>query len=84
MKPRLTPRRRQVLILALQGYTMNEAAQQLGVTIETIKQHRIAACSYFGTWNIGVAGAMAVRDGYLSPEELSLIGVAYREESEAA
>lgn len=78
MIPRLTPRRREALLLALRGYTMEETAKIMKITLETVKHHRIGACSHFNTWNIAVAGALAVRDGYFTPEELALIG-AYQE-----
>jgi DNA-binding CsgD family transcriptional regulator len=40
MRPRLTPRRHQVLVLAARGYSDREIGEQLGLSPKTVQMHR--------------------------------------------
>ncbi len=83
MKPHLTPRRREVMIYALRGYTQQQTAEALGLSIPTVQAHRIAVCDIFDVRNVYVAGAIAVRDGLLTHEELNSIGSIWLEDEAA-
>ncbi|HEY8598302.1 MAG TPA: response regulator transcription factor [Thermomicrobiales bacterium] len=63
----LSNRERQILILLAQGLTSKEIAQQLGISVNTVDNHRARLLSKLGVSNTASAISLAVRQGLIPP-----------------
>ncbi|HEU5316245.1 MAG TPA: response regulator transcription factor, partial [Chloroflexota bacterium] len=64
----LTEREREVLALVAQGYTNQEVADRLVVSVKTVETHRAHIMSKLGLQTRAELVAYALREGYLTPE----------------
>jgi DNA-binding NarL/FixJ family response regulator len=61
----LSPRQREVLALIAAGYTNPSIAVQLGITLDTVKNHVEAILQRLGAENRGHAVLLAMQGGEL-------------------
>ncbi len=64
----LTEREREVLTLVAQGYTNQEIAERLLVSVKTVETHRAHIMSKLGLQTRAELVRYALREGYLTPE----------------
>jgi two-component system response regulator NreC len=64
----LTDREREVLTLVAQGYTNQEIAERLLVSVKTVETHRAHIMSKLGLQTRAELVRYALREGYLTPE----------------
>lgn len=64
----LTPREREVLTLVAEGYTNQEIADKLVLSIKTVQSHRAKVMEKLGLENITQLVRFALRSGLLPPE----------------
>jgi two-component system response regulator NreC len=64
----LTEREREVLALVAQGYTNQEIADKLFVSVKTVETHRAHIMSKLGLQTRAELVRYALREGYLTPE----------------
>lgn len=64
----LTDREREVLSLVAQGYTNQEIAEQLIVSVKTVETHRAHIMNKLGLHTRAELVHYALREGYLTPE----------------
>ena len=69
----LAPRQTDTLLHAIQGYTVAETAQRMGVSPFTVKVYRHQLFFHFDAPNMTVVAALAIRDGYITGEQLEAI-----------
>lgn len=60
----LTPREREVLVSFTQDFTYAQAADRLGVSLETYRQHAQAVRNKLGLSSRSACAVWAVRHGY--------------------
>lgn len=65
----LTEREREVLSLVAQGYTNQEIAERLVVSVKTVETHRAHLMSKLGLQTRAELVRYALREGYLTPEQ---------------
>jgi DNA-binding NarL/FixJ family response regulator len=65
----LTPRQREILQLITQGYTTEEIAQQLHLSIPTVEAHRTQLMEQLNIYNTAGLVRYAIRVGLLVPTE---------------
>jgi DNA-binding NarL/FixJ family response regulator len=65
----LTEREREVLALVAQGYTNQEIADRLVVSVKTVETHRAHLMSKLGLQTRAELVRYALREGYLTPEQ---------------
>jgi DNA-binding NarL/FixJ family response regulator len=73
---KLTPRQREVLELAANGLTDEQAATVLGLGLETVKHHKKVLLRNLDAYNTPHAVALALKYGLLSTT--NVIGVTQR------
>ncbi len=64
----LTPRQREVLQLAAEGFSSKEIAQRLGVSYRTVEAHRAQLMERLGVHDLAGLVRFAVRVGLVRPE----------------
>jgi two-component system response regulator NreC len=64
----LTEREREILGLVAQGYTNQEIADRLIVSVKTVETHRAHIMSKLGLQTRAELVRCALREGYLTPE----------------
>lgn len=72
----LSPRQREVFRLIARGYTTQESAARLGVSVKTIETHRAHLCRKLQTRRVADLVKLGIRAG--------LASLATRDETEAA
>lgn len=65
----LTPRERDVLMLAAVHGANDDIAQRLGISAKTVKNHRSRAYEKLGVVNVNQAVALCIGLGEITPEE---------------
>jgi two-component system secretion response regulator SsrB len=59
--PRITPRKRQVLALLLEGLRQGQIARELSVGVETVRTHRREIYQFFGVHSRAELAALFAR-----------------------
>ena len=62
----LTPREMELMVLLAQGYTVREAAKQMGTAVSTADNHKSSLMQKLGVHKVVELGTMAVREGLVT------------------
>lgn len=68
--PHLTPRQKDILSLTARGLSRKQIAEQLGISIRTVKDHQRGARSFFGAENLMRAVFLALDQDELTYKEV--------------